>query len=373
MGGRRPLRGRTAASPSSGAVLGMPPLVLLALAVLGAWGLAYQLTDTVAPGLARITPFCGYWDDVMFAAAGGMLVARGIKGERGWLLLGLGALCWASGDVYWTAKLSKMSSPPVPSLADAGYLAFVPLAFIGILLLVRGRLRAPSRMLVADATAAALATAAVSAAIVVRPVLDSASGGGLAIATNLAYPVGDLVLLGLVVGATALDEWRISRTWLLLGIAIVAFWIADTFYQTSVATNTYSQGQWYNGFWYISPTIAAWAAWMPEAPRKATRADSGTRVRGIAMLIGVAVTALTIVVWSDFRGLGLPAIILAALALLVVMVRLVMTWRENLRLLRLSQDEAITDALTGLRNRRALIADLERWLRMASEERPVAL
>ena len=58
----------------------------------------------------------------------------------------------------------------------------------------------------------------------------------------------------------------------------------------------------------------------------------------------------------------MPAIVLATYSLLVIMGRLALTWRENSRLLRVSRSEALTDPLTGLGNRRALIAELERRL-----------
>jgi two-component system cell cycle response regulator len=48
--------------------------------------------------------------------------------------------------------------------------------------------------------------------------------------------------------------------------------------------------------------------------------------------------------------------------LLLVVVRLVSTFRENKELLALTRNEAITDSLTGLHNRRKLVLDLDRRL-----------
>jgi diguanylate cyclase (GGDEF)-like protein len=329
--------------------------------LLSVWAIVYELGDTLLPALGRALPFAGVAPDIAFALAGLLLICRGLGGERGWALIGLGALCWAAGDVYWELRLATLSSPPVPSWADAGYLSFCPLAFAGILSLVRQRADGAPRTLVADAAAAALAVGALSAAVVVQPVIAHASGGILSVATNLAYPLCDLLLLGLIVSATALGNWRLSRTWLLLAASVVVFWIADSVYLITVATNTYQQYAWFNPLWYCSPVLAAWAAWLPRgASEQAVRRDDG--VRGIVLPLVFACGALAILVWSSFDAVGVLAIALATSSLLVVMCRLVLTWRENAMLLRASRSEAMTDPLTGLGNRRALIADLERRL-----------
>jgi diguanylate cyclase (GGDEF)-like protein len=347
------------------------PIVAALLALLSAWAFSYELACTAAPSLLKTFPFHGLRPDFAFALAGLLLIARSIRGERGWMLLGIGALCWAAGDVYWELNLSHLSSPPVPSWADAGYLSFCPWTFIGILWLIRKRVADAPKTLVADALAAALAVGALSAALVLHPVLAHASGGTLAIATNLAYPVVDLLLLGLIVGATALGRWRLQRTWVLLGLSVVVFWIADSLYLIAVATGTYQESSWYNPLWYISPVVAAWAAWLPRG--QFARLPTRDAARGIVMSLAFACAALGTLVWSSFSSIGTIAVVLATLSLLVIMARLVLTWRENAALLRASQEEALTDALTGLANRRALALELERRMYSPQEQRPYVL
>ena len=65
--------------------------------------------------------------------------------------------------------------------------------------------------------------------------------------------------------------------------------------------------------------------------------------------------------------------VLAVATLAAVIVRMVVTFRENIELLDSSRREALTDALTGLRNRRALMGDLEDAAAGARVEAPVAL
>ena len=55
------------------------------------------------------------------------------------------------------------------------------------------------------------------------------------------------------------------------------------------------------------------------------------------------------------------------------MARLMLTFRENVAMLRTSRDEALTDVLTGLGNRRALARELACLLPDADDARPLVL
>jgi hypothetical protein len=79
-------------------------------------------------------------------------------------------------------------------------------------LVVRGQRTVPANVWL-DGAIAAIGLAAIGAAIVFRPVLAGASGGPLEVATELAYPIGDMLLAALVVGLLALRGWRLDHTW----------------------------------------------------------------------------------------------------------------------------------------------------------------
>ncbi len=56
------------------------------------------------------------------------------------------------------------------------------------------------------------------------------------------------------------------------------------------------------------------------------------------------------------------ALVLASMSILGVIARMALTFRENVRMLEQTLEEAHTDVLTGLGNRRRLLGDLERML-----------
>jgi two-component system, cell cycle response regulator len=241
----------------------------------------------------------------------------------------------------------------------------------GALLLLRARARGVSRRLWVDGITAALGVAALSAAIVFETVLGSVEGKPLAVATGLAYPLLDLVLLGLAVGALASTGWRLDRTWMLLAAGVSTFWLADSLYLVRTAEGAYEAGGWFDAGWWAGLTLIAAAAWQPVPAR--TRRPVEERLRVIAVPLAFGTIGLGLLVYGSIAGLNPLAVGLAAASLLAVMARATLTFGENVAMLRTSRDEALTDALTGLGNRRALARTLDELLPEASPERPVVL
>src|SRR6202042_3954988 len=141
------------------------------------------------------------------------------------------------------------------------------------------------------------------------------------------YPISDLLLLGLIVGATALGNWRLNRTWVLLAASVLAFWVADSVYLVADANGSYTLNDWYNALWYWSPILAAVAGWLPR--RVAVSAPGRISARGIVMPVAFASVAIAILVWSSFDRVGVVAIILATGSLAVVWGGPVLPWGAN--------------------------------------------
>jgi two-component system, cell cycle response regulator len=334
----------------------MPRPVRAVLIILAAWLVACELHGL---GLHWVPTGPEKWLHlIMMGIGAGLCLLRAAvrKRERvAWLLLGLGVLAWTLGEWYFTAVLWTDSAPPVPSPADAGYLSLPPLVFIGVVVLARSQIRGLPRMLWVDGVIAGLAVGAASAAVVFEPVLDTVSGLSVSVITNLAYPVLDLMMLGVTCGLMAIGGRRLDRRLGVIAFGVLCFWASDTIYLIKVAHDTWVSGGPYDPGWWTIALCVAIAAWMPAKPGR-TRASARGR---ILTPVAFALVALGVLIAGTFTEITLPAMILAATALVSVLVRLVLTFRAHQAMLEVSRGEATTDPLTGLGNRRALAAALE--------------
>jgi diguanylate cyclase (GGDEF)-like protein len=287
-----------------------------------------------------------------------------------WLLLALAMALWTAGDLYYTFSLSELDTVPIPSIADVLYLAFYPIAYVALGLLLLGRIGKFNGNLWLDGVIGGLVVCALGAAVVVEPVMSTTGGAKLGILTNLAYPLFDLLLMALVVGVIALNGWRLDRTWLLTATGFAAFGVADSAYLYQAAAGTYVEGRLVDVGWVLAGVLLACAAWSPTR-RIAEVRDEGWPTLTLPTIF--ASVGLGLLVYDHFRGLDTLALVLAAASLAAVIGRAVLTFREKLRLLERSREEALTDSLTGLGNRRRFMQEIEHDLREADVRHPLVL
>jgi two-component system, cell cycle response regulator len=341
----------------------------------GVWLALWQARVLLAPELEVGPLFSRFSHDLVLLVATALCLSAGLASKRpherrAWLLIGAGVAAWTYGEVWFTAVLWTAAEIPIPSPADIGYLLFPPLMLAGILELLRSRTRDVPGTLWADGITAALAVSAASAAIVFDTVLDSASGQALEVAVGLAYPIWDMILLGVIVGALAGTGWQLDRTWVLLFAGVGCFWLADSLYLVGNADGTYASGSWFDIGWWLGLLLIGVAAWQP---RVAVAAGADERLRRIVVPLIFGSTGLGLLVYGCIAGLNPVAVGLAAASLVAVMARTMLTFRDNVAMLRASREEAQTDALTGLGNRRALGRALERELPLATAADPLVL
>ena len=302
------------------------------------------------------------YNNVMLAA-GAACIVRGIVHRRdrlAWILMGTAVAAWGIGDTIWTFTVASDPNPPFPSIADIGFLAVYPPAYVAIVLLLRSRTGTVRGSLWLDGVIGGLTVAAVGTAVVFQAVVDALGGSTAAIATNLAYPLADLTLIALVVWSLAVTGWRPDRTWALLAAGLLVFSISDCLYLYQTATGSYVQGSPTDLGWVAGGVLLAWAAWQPR------RLRAHAKVEGWGLLfapVGFGLLALGVLVYDHFHRINPLSLALAGAAILAIIARMAMTFGENLKMIADSRGEARTDVVTGLGNRRRLYDDLEAALK----------
>ena len=297
------------------------------------------------------------------------LRARASEEERSaWWLLALAMTLWGSGASYFGIFLWD-ASEPVPSPADIFWVAFYLPAYAALWKLLRHRAGSLSKGVWLDALVGALGVGGAAAALVFQPVLDHTSGSAGAVKTSLAYPLGDLGLLAIVIAALTVTGWRHTGIWRFIASAFALFAITDSTFLVQIADGTYEIGTVLDLGWPAAALMVGVAAWRGDVhPRRDAQRE--TTVIGPA-LFGAA--ALVLLVVDHFVPTTPLALALSAGSLIAVLIRLNMTVRDNMSWLAHSRREATTDSLTGLGNRRQMKADLAARLGALDPERPVML
>lgn len=308
--------------------------------------------------------------DAVVVAAGlaCLLRARAVPRERGaWTLLGLGILSWAAGEIYWTWKILDNPTAPYPSPADVGFLLLYPLAGAGLALLIRARAHQLHWRLWTDGVIATLGTAAIGAAFIFDYVVEHTDGTTVEVATSVAYPLGDIAMVALVVGIVALTGWNPDRTWSLLLAGLAAQAVADVTYTLQSTNGALPGGNWVDPIFLISASFLGAVLWQPTAtlqPRNRFDTRRELIVPGIFAATMIGLFAMQYL--STTSGLSL---VLWVATMIAVLLRLAVSVRENAVLL----EQVRTDSLTGLGSRSAMEIELEAHCAAATPEAPVAV
>jgi diguanylate cyclase len=281
-----------------------------------------------------------------------LVLARALLVEserRAWLVLAAGIVFYALGDIYYTLFLEHAASIPSPAPSDAFYLIFYPCAYVTIVWLVGRHLRDVHANVWLDGAIGGLALAALGSALVIEPVVDSTHGSLAAVATNLAYPFGDLILIVFVFGVFALTGWRPGRAWLLilLGFALTA--VADSIYLFRVAEGSYHSGTLLDAMWPAGLLMLGLAAWSKPRERE-QNPFAGVAVMLVPCLF--AAIALFLLIRANYVHTRVLPECLAAAALLVAGLRFAVSFNDVRNLSAIRERQARTDYLTGLANRR---------------------
>jgi PAS domain S-box-containing protein len=295
------------------------------------------------------------YDAIGLASAGLILVGTAYYRPRtwpAWIMLAASQILMAFGELVFDNLTSSYPGP-----ADVLYLA-ADVTLVAALVLLAARSAKGRWSSHLDALIVAFALGIAAWPLVFSGGLDTSSPAAAAV--SVAYPVADVLLLGVLVRLLFLRDRRTPAFWLLT-LGVLPLFIADGAYVLPALEGTYAGGtSWLDAGWLLSYVFFAAAALHPTMgslveSREHAREPVSLR-RGL-VLGGALVTApvATVVAELSGRSFAVEPVLIALAALLILVI------------LRFA---AIVRELDGQRLR---AEDSERKFRMVFERAPIGI
>src|SRR5215218_4030524 len=229
------------------------------------------------------------------------------------VLLGLGIISWVLGQMLFTFyEWALRQPPPLPSLADVGYLSVYPFFLLGILLLPGRPVPVASRTRIAlDGLMIMTAAVTFSWYFVLGPVMQQGNETTLAKAVSTAYPLADIVLIAcLVILASRPEEQTLRPAVHLLALGLTLIVVADSNFaywslHDAYATGTLPDVGWSLGYMLVA--LGAFAARLAPSEEETTSSEPGDTPSTVSTLTEQRV-------WTSL----LPYVLVPAVGVLVV-------------------------------------------------------
>jgi diguanylate cyclase (GGDEF)-like protein len=325
------------------------------------------LVFAVGEAASLVYPFLGshlvqsVWYLVVGAVAvvAAAVAALRQAGSRRWLWLAItfGVALFLAGDLIWTLDDLVFHIDPFPSVADVAYVAAYPVLAFALLAMLRRRQPGGDAGALLDALLVTTGVGVLTGVLVLLPTMTDSSSTVLERLVATAYPLGDLVLLGVVARLMA-GQLRPSVAGWALCAGQLAILVSDAFYNGLVLMGSSGISPWLDVGWLQVYLLTALAAMHPSARELTTparaRTERLTRLR-LALLGCAALLAPGALLLQKARGAdGHPVFVaFGSIALfLFVLARVATLLRQVERQSAVLAAMARSDELTSLPNRR---------------------
>ena len=259
---------------------------------------------------------------------------------------------WAVSSIL--SSLGSFTSIYTPEwISDTGYVIFYPLMIIGLSRALHIT-HSSSRLEFVDSIIIALGLTSVLSIIFVKPASLTFFGSFSELFLTLFYPIGDLILLGLVISLSLVQKKSGHNVFLALGL--ISFTTTDFYFLWMSASNNYHFASLTDCGWLLGFILISESFWY-----QGEEARENLRFNPLIATFALLVSA-SILVISALRPGILPALaLLPALAtILLAFIRMAIAINDA-KAVSAERILARTDELTGLANRRKFIAELEKF------------
>ena len=184
--------------------------------------------------------------------------------HRAWRLLGSAALAWGLGQVAWTIIELRGGTPNVPTAADIGYLAAVPLLIAGVLAFPTAPMRATARLrTLLDGLLIAASLLFLGWATVLGNTFRVGDSSILERAVCLTYPLGDIVAGTIALVLLTRSRGRGVVHLSMIATAVFALLLADLGFAYKHPTGSYGTGAMLDAGWVVGWLLLAATALKP--------------------------------------------------------------------------------------------------------------
>ena len=285
-------------------------LAAVAAAALGAGFLAWIGLDVGGDGVTELVSNLVQASAALLAAAACFSAAgRNPYGfgrawtaslHRAWRLLGSAALAWGLGQVAWTVIELRDGTPDVPTVADLGYLAAVPLLIAGVLAFPTAPMRATARLrTLLDGLLIAASLLFLGWATVLGDAFRSNGSSAIERAICLTYPLGDIVAGTIALVLLTRSRGRGVVHLSMIAAAVFSLLVADLGFAYKHPTGSYGTGAMLDAGWVVGWLLLAATALKPTvAELRRTDDEEEPSIMRLALpyapLIVAAVTGVAI-------------------------------------------------------------------------------
>jgi len=273
-----------------------------------------------------------------------------------WALLGAGAASWCIGEAIWSwYEVFQGVNEPFLSAADAGFLLEIPLAIAGVLAFTTAPTRLATRgEAVLAGAIVALSLLFIAWALGLRTVYEQSQQSQEATFIGLAYPIGDIVVITvLIIALRRASRAQVGRMLLLIG-GLTAIAVADSTFTYLTANGTYGAiGSILDIGWVIGFLLIALAPLWPAPAIERETEEGAITLWQLALpwAATLCAAAVALGIASANRGLDQFLTALAGGIGVLFVANQVLTHRDSLDMLGKSRHaELQLEARTALLN-----------------------
>jgi diguanylate cyclase (GGDEF)-like protein len=348
--------------------------------------LTYLAAGGVAMFLHFQLPAGGLEQGLLYEAIGLSAVVAIVVGVRlfqpsyrlPWYAMAVGQLCFVLGDFIWLVY-EQLGEAPFPSIADVFYLAGYPFLGAAFLLFIRRRVAGGDRAGLLDAAILTTSAAILAWVFLMQPYTVGSDLSTLELAISVAYPITDVLVIGVAIGLLTTPGAR-TQAFRLLTVSLVLLLLADVVYALQNLEGTYVAGSVLDGVWLLAYITWGAAALHPSMSSLSEPHPVAVTWLGPIRLVFLAAAMLTgpllLTLGRSDQAFGAWVVAggsaLLSLLVLARLAGLVRVLARDVAQRRILEEQlsfqAFHDPLTGLANRRLFVERVEAAMRGRSSD-----